>query len=274
MCIEETLERRFDLIALIFTHQAMVYKNARQLFSDCLGNERGNNTGIHTAGKRTQHLAITNLRTDFLNLILNIVCHRPIAGTTADFKQEIAYHICTFWRMVHLRMELHAIKSLFRTFDSGGGAGGGCPNHAETLRQLCHIVSMAHPADFVRINPLQKLTVYGKRNFCFAIFAFLPCMSNLAAQCIRHQLTAVADTQHRHAHFKQSRVAFGGIIVINAVRATSKDNALRILRLNFFQRLIPGDNLTINVMLPDTPRNQLIILATEIQYYNRFTVHI
>ena len=154
MRIEIAVKNLFYLVAFVFTHQTMVNENAGQLLADCLGNQSRNNGGIHAAGEGTQSLAVANLLADFFNLVFDVVCHCPIALTAADLKQEVFNQCRAFGCMVYLRVELHAIEALCFTFDGSRGAGRGFSDDAEAFGQLCHIIRVAHPANFICADAL------------------------------------------------------------------------------------------------------------------------
>ena len=98
-------------------------------------------------------------------------------------------------------------------------------------------------------------------------------MSNLAAQCVRHQLTAVADTQNGHAQRKQGRINLRRSVIVNAVGAACEDDALGVLRLDFLQGFFPGHDFAVYMMFSDTAGNQLIILTAEVQNEDHFLIH-
>ena len=77
-------ECRFDLIALVFAHQTVVDKYARELIANCLCHERRSNRGVHAAREREQRLAGADLFTDRSDGILPVVCHGPVAVCLAD----------------------------------------------------------------------------------------------------------------------------------------------------------------------------------------------
>ena len=95
----------------------------------------------------------------------------------------------------------------------------------------------------------------------------------MAAQQMHHQLTAVADAQHRHAPVEDLGVDRGGILQINAVGAAGKNDALGILCLDDRQVGFIGIDFTVDIVLADAARDQLIVLAAKVQHDDSFMLH-
>ena len=95
----------------------------------------------------------------------------------------------------------------------------------------------------------------------------------MTAQQMHHQLAAITDAQHRHTPCKDLRVDRGRILQINAVGATGEDDALGVLCLDDRQIGFIGIDLTVDIVLADTARDQLIVLAAKIQHDNSFMLH-
>ena len=56
--------------------------DAYQLLANGLNQQGSNNAGVNTAGQRQQNLLISNLRTDFSDLLLNKFLCKPGSGDT------------------------------------------------------------------------------------------------------------------------------------------------------------------------------------------------
>ena len=95
----------------------------------------------------------------------------------------------------------------------------------------------------------------------------------MAAQQMHHQLAAVADAQHGHAPAEDLRVDRGGILQVDAVGAAGKNNALGILRLDNRQIGFIGIDVTVDIVLADAARDQLIVLAAKVQHDDSFMLH-
>ena len=101
----------------------------------------------------------------------------------------------------------------------------------------------------------------------------LRCTADMAAQQMHHQLAAVADAQHGHAPAEDLRVDRGGILQIDAVGAAGKDDALGVLRLDHRQVGFIGIDFTVDIVLADAARDQLIVLAAKVQHDDSFMLH-
>ena len=141
------LEGFLHLIALVETHEAMIHKYAGQLIAHSFGHQSRRYGGIHAAGQRQQHLAATDLFPDLTDGDILVVAHGPLALGTADFIEEIADHIRAVLGVVHLRVELHAVKAAAFIADGHVGAGIGVGHQRKALRHLFHIVAVAHPGN-------------------------------------------------------------------------------------------------------------------------------
>ena len=95
----------------------------------------------------------------------------------------------------------------------------------------------------------------------------------MAAQQMHHQLAAVADAQHRHTPVEDLRVDRRGILQINAVGATGKDDTLGVLCLDNRQIGFIGIDFTVDIVLADAARDQLIVLAAKVQHDDSFMLH-
>lgn len=109
------------------------------------------------AGEGEQHLAAADLFTDGVDGALFIVRHRPVADRAADLVEEVMQHLAAIDGMVDLGMKLHAVEAALLVADADGRAGGGMSDKAEALRNLRHIVAVAHPRYALGRNILEKL---------------------------------------------------------------------------------------------------------------------
>ena len=139
-------------------------------------------------------------------------------------------------------------------------------------RCLLNIVVVAHPANGGGLHIGEHLAVRVHEHLSLAVLA-LRCAADMAAQQMHHQLAAVADAQHRHTPVEDLRVDRGGILQINAVGATGKDDALGVLRLDERQIRLVGIDFTVDIVFADTAGNQLVVLAAEIQNDHGFVLH-
>ena len=123
---------------------------------------------------------------------------------------------------------------------------------------------MAHPADGIRVQPFKQRTICVVSNVRFAVFPVFGTL-HTAAQHHAHQLPAVADAEDRNACVKQARIAHGCAVIRHAVRPARKNDADRFVLKYLFQRRVTRQYFRIYAQIAHTPRNQLVVLSTEIQ---------
>ena len=95
----------------------------------------------------------------------------------------------------------------------------------------------------------------------------------MTTQQVHHQLAAVADAQHRYAPAEDLGVDGGRVLQINAVGAAGEDDALGVLCLDNRQIGFIGIDFTVDIVLADTARDQLIVLAAKVQHDDSFMLH-
>ena len=169
-------------------------------------------------------------------------------------------------------MELHGIEALFRIFHSSHRAVCGVGGDLETRCCLLDVVVVAHPADGGGLHIGEQLALGVHEHLSLAVLT-LRCTADMAAQQMHHQLAAVADAQHGHAPAEDLRVDRGGILQVDAVGAAGKNNALGILRLDHRQVGFIGIDFTVDIVLADAARDQLIVLAAKVQHDDSFMLH-
>ena len=93
---------------------------------------------------------------------------------------------------------------------------------------------------------------------------------HLAAQRLAGQLHPVANAQHGQAEFEDRRIALRGARLVHAGRAAGKDDPLWGQFADPCGGDVVPDDLAVDVLLPNTPGDQLRVLRTEIQNQHFF----
>ena len=88
---------------------------------------------------------------------------------------------------------------------------------------------------------------------------------HLPAERSGHQLHAVTDAKHRHAHLEQRRIAERRAGFRHALRAAGEDHADRATRGNRGRGRIEGQNLAVHRQFAQPPRDELRVLRAEIE---------
>ena len=246
----------------------MVHKHACQLLPHGLRQQGSAHGAIHAAGQRQQHPAAAHFFPDGGNSGFLVVLHGPVARRTADLIEKISDHRHSVFCMIDLRMVLHTVKSPLHIGNCHIGAGlrVGCQN--KSLGNLLHVVPMAHPANALFRQSLEKRTRRVKERLCLPILpsGVLLGGSYLSPQGIRHKLAAIADPQHRDPQPEYFRVRVGCILQIDRVGSTGKNEPDGIHSFQFLQGGGKWLYLAVNTALSDSSGNQLIVLTAEIQH--------
>ena len=165
--------------------------------------------------------------------------------------------------VVNLGMELHGEDAPGAVFD-GGDRGGGFADQLEALRQLQRFIAMRHPDAHLGGQCLKQRRVVAEAHLGVAVFA-LYARAHFAAEFVGNELQAVADAEHGHAERKHALVGRRRIGVVNRAWTAGKNDADRVIVLDFRQGGGTGQNGGENILLADAARNQLGILRAEIE---------
>ena len=257
-------ENVHHLIALSGAHEAVIHIDAGQAIANRAIQQRSGNRAVHAAGQSQQYRAIADLPANLSNGALRIGFHRPVGLDFADAEQEVFQHRHAFLGMGDLRVELHAVELSFRIRHGCGRAVGGVGDDLESLGRLNHLPGMAHPADAFGPHALQQsVLILIHVNDCPPVLALYASFDH-AAQQMRRQLHAVADSQHRHAQVKYGGINGRRAFIQYAGGAAGQNDAQRLLGTNIFRIGIVRQHGGIHAALAHAACNQLRILTAEI----------
>ena len=152
---------------------------------------------------------------------------------------------------------------------------GSCGN-SEALRNLVYIVAVTHPRNALRRNILKKNIIGVVIGHGLAVFAdsVVSRGDYVAAERIRHELTAVAYAENRNTQLKNLWSVVRRALVIYAVGSACEDDALGVERLDFFKLHRVGQDFAVHIALANPSGDKLIVLTAEIEDNYRFLVHI
>ena len=128
----------------------MIHKHAGELLSHGFRKQRCTHGGIHPAGESQQHPAIVYFATNICNRPFPEASHGPVPRRAAYVKKKVPQHGAAVLCVIHLRMELYAVKPPRLVADGGVGAGVGDRRYCKAGRDFFHIVPVAHPGDPLR----------------------------------------------------------------------------------------------------------------------------
>ena len=115
-----------------------------------------------------------------------------------------------------------------------------------------------------------------RRHLGMAVFP-LYARTHFAAKFVSNELQPVANAEHGHSHGKDAFVGRRCIGIVNRAGPAGKNDADRVVILDFRQRGGTRQNGGENVLLADAARNQLRILRAEIKDddgFNRGMFHV
>ncbi len=263
---------RADLFLLVLAQQTVVHEDAGQLLADGLGQHCGQNRGIHAAGQGTEHLAVADFFPQGFDVVLHEGVHLPVAGAAADVIHEVVQHLLALDGMQDFRVELDGIQLSLCILHRSHRAVCRVCRDLEAGCGFLNVVVVAHPADGRGVHIGEHLAAVVHKDLGLAILA-LGSTADMAAQQVHHELAAVADAQDGHTPAEDLRVNGGRILQIDAVGTTGEDDALGVLCLDDRKIRLVGIDLTVDIIIADAARDELIVLATKVQHDHGFMLH-
>ena len=203
----------------------MVHEHACQLLSHGLGQQGGAHGAVHAARQRQQHPSAAHLFPNGGDCGPLVILHGPVALGPADLIEEVPDHFHAVFSVIDLRVVLHPVEAPLHIGDGHVGAGFRMGRQREPVRDLLHVVPVAHPADARLRQPLEEGAggVIERLRLPVLPGGVVLGGGYLSAQGMGHQLAAVADAQPGEAHFKDSRVHAGGGFQVNGIGAAGKN---------------------------------------------------
>lgn len=129
---------------------------------------------------------------------------------------------------------------------------------------------MAHPdhCGFTGGEPLQQGGA-DPRGLQVSVTKLSLTSSNyFAAQKVSDELHSVADSEDRHAQTQHFGRQLRGALCIDRRRTTREDKSCDVSSFGCVRRLTVGPHLAVDVLLTDTPSDQLGVLGAEVQDQN------
>ena len=269
--IKKAGEGLFNKVALILAHEALIYEDTGQLIAHSPADEARGHGGVDTAGKAQNDLFIPDALSQGLDGIFNKGIHLPIALAHAHVIQEVPQHLVAELAVGDFRVVLHGVNARCLVFHGGDRAVIGAGGDFKALGQLLNAVCMAHPDNALgRHVPEQLGAGFFQIQADFAVLRGLGGDDGAAGHPCG-ELAAVANAQNGNAQLQHRGVIVGGGHIIDAIGAAGEDDALIAPVLDFLggDRIVLFD-LRIDVEIPDSAGDQLVILAAKVQYKNFF----
>ncbi len=164
--------------------------------------------------------------------------------------------------MHHFRVKLHRVQPSSLVLHCRDRANRRVSNALKAFRQAVDAVGVAHPADIVFFDAVKE-DAFGVFDFGFAVFGNVG-VSDFAAKLVRHKLRAVANAENGYAQIKYFGIHSQAILAENAVRPTGENYADRVFCFHLFCRNRTRHQFGINVQVPDSSCDELVVLSAEI----------
>ncbi len=193
-------EGSLDELRFALAHEAGIdIDAAHPRRPECAQAEREGDRGIHAAADEKEYVAVADALTNLVFDERDALARIPVFRAMADVEDEVFEDARALRRVDDFGVELYAVESARCVFDGGGIAGGSCGQNAEAGRRRSHHIAMRHPDLLVIAYAVQDLGIaVGKIEDGEAELAFVA-LPHRAAELLRNQVMAVADSEHRQA---------------------------------------------------------------------------
>ncbi|MDQ0849345.1 hypothetical protein QFZ65_001283 [Arthrobacter sp. B3I9] len=240
----------------------MVHENTRQLVPDGALDEGCRHCGIDAAGQPADDPGVADLRPDALDLLLKDVARGPVRLQLGAFEEEVLQDLLTVRGVLHLGVPLHAVEPLCFVGESGHVSAGRGGQDLKALGRLVDGVAVAHPRALVLGHALKDGAAVADGSGLRRPVLPEPGLGHPAAQCVRHGLEAVADSENRDTGFEQVSADTGGALGVDAGRAAGEDDGGGVLGQQLLGAVGMRNHFRIHIRFPDAAGDQLRVLGT------------
>ncbi len=253
-----------DQIRLAEPEQPVVDEDRGQLLADRPVDQRGRDRRIDSAAQPQQHPAGPDLQPDLLDRVLDERGGRPGWLDPADLGQEVAQDDLAHRRVGDFGVELDRDDPV--PGDCRAGRVVALADRGEAVRHLRDVVAVAHP-DIERIGQVGEEGRLGRGDPEPGRTILSPIgRLDRSAQCLRDQLHAIADAEHRQPALQHPVRQLRRAGLVDTGRATREDDSAHVARLDLGPRRVVVEELAVNPGLAYAPRDQLAVLRAEIEH--------
>ena len=265
--VEVAAERLGHLLGLVRAHEAVVDEDAGELVADGLVDEQRGDRRVDAAGEAADDAVATDLRTDPLHLLLDHGGRRPGRGRAGDVVEEVLQQVLAVRRVHDLGVELDAVELPLRILERCDRRRRGRPRHDSAFRRRDDRVAVAHPDDLLLGQPCEErartavelgLAEFGRTR-----------ARDLAAQLERQQLRAVTDPERRDPEVEDRLVDSRRALGVDRGRASGEDQRGGVPPPHVLGAERVRHQLGIDAGVADTARDQLCVLAAEVEHEHR-----
>ena len=262
--MEEVVERLDDLLRLALAQQAVVDEDARQLVADRLVHEQRRDGGVDAAGERAEHALAARPAARMRSTCSSITAAGVHDGRGAgDLVEEVLQHVLAVRRVHDLGMELDAVE--LPRVDPRTRR----PACARTWRRLARPRAARRPcrgATSRRLLDAAARRRAGRPTMRMSVLPNSPDAGAVdpAAELERQQLRAVTDAERRDAELEDRGVELRRAVGVDRRRPAGEDQRDRVAPPDLVDRRAVRDELRVDARLAHAPRDQLRVLAAEI----------
>ena len=167
----------------------------------------------------------------------------------------------------HFGMELHAVEAALRVLERRHGRVIRRRDDRRARRWGDHGVAMRHPHGLILGQRREQLST-GCVQLGAAELRHVGAVDT-AAELEREQLRAVADAEGRDAELEERRIEPRRAVGVDGRGSAGEDQRARVAALELVDGEAVRDQLGVDARLTDPARDQLRVLAAEVDHQNR-----
>ncbi len=265
--VKMAVEGLDDLESLILAKKAVVDEDAGQLVADRLVDKQSRHRRVDAAGKGAEDPSSTDLGPDSLDLDLDHGGRRPGRRGVCGPVEEVLQDLHAVHGVRDLGMELDTVKPAVRVLECGDGSRGRARDDHRSRWSRGDRVTVAHPGDLTLRHAGKEDARRLRLDLGTAKFR-LARPIDATPEVARHQLHAVANPEDGDPQPEYGcidlrcplRVDRGGPARQHERPCPAPDHFVGVDR---------GRNeLRVDATLANSPRNQLRVLATQVDDEN------
>ena len=190
-----------------------------------------------------------------------------VGGAPGDLVEEVLQDLLPVGRVDDLGVELDGIEPAARVLERRDRRRGGRGGDAGAGRRLRDGVAVAHPDDLVRREVVEERRL-AERRLGLAVLGDVVRL-DVAAEVARHHLHPVTDPERRDPELEHVRVHLRRALGIDRGRPAGEDQRERIPGAHLGRRDAMADDLRVDARLAHPARDQLAVLAAEVEHEHR-----
>ena len=264
--VEVLAEGLDDLLRLGLAQQSVVDEDARELLADRLVHEQRRDGRVDAARQCAEHALAPDLRADACNLLLDHRGRRPAGRRLGDAVEEVLQHVHPVRRVHDLGMELDGVEATLGRLEGRDRCRRRARDDVGALGSGHDRVAVGHPDRLLGRGVGEQLRLghlHGGAPELGDAGAV-----DAAAELEGHQLRAVTDAERGNAELEQRRIDARRVVGVDRRRAPAQDQRVRVPGAHRLGRDRVADELGVDAALAHAARDQLRVLAAEVENEN------